>query len=386
MLDIAFDDIDEAALAQLVANETPESRDLEFKRDLPGQEPDNIREFLADVTSLANTNGGDLIFGVEDVDGVAAGLPGVVIANVDNEILRLEQIIRTNVDPRLIGVRIRHIPLAAGNGALLIRIPPGLQPPHRVTFRNSGKFYARTSRGKYELDVHELRHAFVDSSRLPARFRQYHAEGIERARGIDMPFAIMNDPTAVVSTMPLSLFREEREIAITDDHALVPIRPNAYSSIDMIEGVMLHTPVDEATGKVRSFAITYRNGRTDVAWTIGGTRQNQQGQDMKLVFAPSFEEGLITAARATQTRLQQFGVEGPWIVIASIYGVKDHFMIFGDHYPTRPAFKDETLIGELRLDRVEVAGLLPLAKRFWLHFGEHRPENQAFGPPNGLAG
>jgi hypothetical protein len=383
MLDLAFDDIDEAALAQLVANGTPESRDLEFKRDLPGQEPDNIREFLADVTSLANTNGGDLIFGIEDVEGVAAGLPGVVIANVDNEVLRLEQIIRTNVDPRLIGVRIRHVPFAAGNGALIIRIPPGLQSPHRVTFRNSGKFYARTSRGKYELDVHELRHAFVDSSRLPARFRHYHAEGIERARGIDMPFAIMSGPTAVVSTMPLSLFREEREIPITEDHAVVPIRPNAYSSIDMIEGVMLHTPIDEETGRVRSFAITYRNGRTDVAWKIGGTRQNQQGKDMKLVFAPRFEDGLITAARATQTKLQQFGVEGPWIIMASIYGVRDHFMVLDDHHPTRPAFKDETLIGELRLDRIEVAGLLPLAKKFWLHFGVHRSEVQAFGPHNG---
>lgn len=75
MLGMPFDDIDEAALAGLIANEIPESRDLEFKRDLPGQDPDNIREFLADVTSLANTNGGDLIFGIEDVEGVAAGFP-----------------------------------------------------------------------------------------------------------------------------------------------------------------------------------------------------------------------------------------------------------------------------------------------------------------------
>jgi hypothetical protein len=383
MLEKPIDAIDEAVLISLVESQASERRDLEFKRDLPGQEPDNIREFLADVTSLANSSGGDLIFGIEDADGVAAGLPGVVIGNVDDEILRLEQIIRTNVDPRLIGVRTHYVPFAAGSGALVIRVPPGLQPPHRVTYRNSGKFYSRTSRGKYELDVHELRHAFVEANQLPVRFRQLHAEGIERARGLDMPFAIMDDPTAVISTIPLSLFRDEREIPITGDHALVPIKPNAYSSIDMMEGVMLHTPIKADTGRVRSFAITYRTGRTDVAWTIGGVRQNNQGQDMKLVFAPSFEEGLIDATRATQARLQQFGVEGPWVIYASVYGVRDHFMVLGDGYLTRTAFKDEALVGELRIDRIEVDRLLPFAKKFWLLFGAHRPDDMPFGAPNG---
>ena len=383
MLDKPIDAIDEAVLTSLIQSQASERRDLEFKRDLPGHEPDNVREFLADVTSLANSSGGDLIFGIEEVDGVAASLPGVVIGNVDDEILRLAQIIRTNVDPRLIGVRTHYVPFAAGNGALVIRVPRGLQPPHRVTYRNSGKFYSRTSRGKYELDVHELRHAFVEASQLPVRFRQLHAEGIERARGVDMPFGIIAEPTAVVSTIPLSLFRDEREIPITDDHALVPIKPNAYRSIELMEGVMLHTPIDAATGRVRSFAITYRDGRTDVAWTIGGVRQNNQGQDMKLIFAPSFEEGLIDATRATQARLQQFGVEGAWVIQATVYGVRDYFMVLGDGYPTRAAFKDEALVGELRLDRVEVDRLLPIAKNFWLLFGEHRPANTPFGVQNG---
>lgn len=382
MLDRTIDAIDEALLVALVENQVSERRDLEFKRDLPGHEPENIRELLADVTSLANSNGGDLIFGIEEADGVACGIPGIVIGNVDDEILRLEQIIRTNVDPRLIGVRTQYVPFAAGNGALFIRVPRGLQPPYRVTYRNSGKFYSRTSRGKYELDVHELRHAFVEANQLPARFRQLHAEGIERARGVDMPFAILAEPTAVVSTIPLSLFREEREIPITHHHALVPIDPHAYSSIEMIEGVMLHTPIDAETGRVRSFAITYRSGRTDVAWTIGGTRQNDQGRNIELVFPPRFEKGLIEATHATQTQLQQFGVEGPWIVQASVYGVRNHFLVSGDGYPTKPAFKDAALIGELRVDQIEIAALLPLAQRFWLLFGMHRPANMQFGAQN----
>ena len=67
----------------------------------------------------------------------------------------------------------------------------------------------------------------------------------------------------------------------------------------------------------------------------------------------------------------------------SVYGVRDHFMVLGDGYPTKPAFKDEALIGELRLDRIEVAPLLPFAQKFWLLFGTHRAADTPFGAQNG---
>jgi predicted HTH transcriptional regulator len=43
----------------------PESRVLEYKADLPGGRDEDKREFLADVTALANTAGGAIIYGVE---------------------------------------------------------------------------------------------------------------------------------------------------------------------------------------------------------------------------------------------------------------------------------------------------------------------------------
>ena len=53
--------IDAAALERLVANAVSESRTLEYKRELPNpKEKDSKREFLADVTSFANAQGGDL--------------------------------------------------------------------------------------------------------------------------------------------------------------------------------------------------------------------------------------------------------------------------------------------------------------------------------------
>lgn len=379
MIDGPIELIDEAALTRLIDNQVGERRDLDFKRDLPGHDTDSTREFLADVSAMANAHGGDLIFGIEEANGIAAGLPGVDLPDADSEILRLEQIIRDGLAPRLTGVRTHFVRFAAGRGALIIRIPRGLQPPHRIVYRNSGKFYSRTSRGKYELDVHELRQAFLETNQLPLRFRQLHFEAIERARGVDMPFSISAAPTAVVSTIPLSLFREEREIAVTREQALAPVATQGHSSIEMIEGILLHTPIDPATDTVRSFAITYRDGRTDAAWTIGGMWEAPNRQVLNLVWPKSFEDGLIDAATGTQSRLRQLGIEGPWVILVSVFGVRGHFinLRFGDQ--TRPAFKDEALIGQAQCEQIEIGSLRPLAERFWLLFGRPRPQGEAFG-------
>lgn len=58
--------IDAAQLEALRADGVREGRQLEYKECLPGNSDDDKREFLADVTSLANAAGGDLIFGVRD--------------------------------------------------------------------------------------------------------------------------------------------------------------------------------------------------------------------------------------------------------------------------------------------------------------------------------
>jgi predicted HTH transcriptional regulator len=75
---IAVDDV-----LRLVLDGVPEARTLEYKRALPGGSDADRREFLADVASLANAAGGDLIFGVEGgrdergkSNGHAAGAPG----------------------------------------------------------------------------------------------------------------------------------------------------------------------------------------------------------------------------------------------------------------------------------------------------------------------
>jgi hypothetical protein len=377
MIELPIDAIDEAALQRLIDNQMSESRDLEFKRELPGGGDEASREFLADVTAFANAQGGDIIYGLHENNGAAADLPGVDVDDPDAAILRLEGKLQTGVEPRLVGVRTRWVPLANGSGALVLRVPGSLNAPHRVSFKNGARFYGRNSRGKYELDVHDLRYAFTETAQLPQQFRQLHAEAISASQGVDMPFAIEQAPVAVISVAPLGLFREERRIPVTRDNAVVPVRVGAFTALDTIEGVLMHAPISDE-GRVASYALTHRSGRTDSAFVIGGVHQ-QNGEERRLVWPTAFEQGLMTMTNATQMQLRQHGIEGPWVIMTSIFGAKGFRMIVGDGYPTAVAFRNNALLGHHVVDQIDIDTLMPTAEAFWLLFGVHRPNNRELG-------
>src|SRR4051812_9816459 len=105
---IPLDQLAKEHLQGLVEGTVAEGRELEFKASV-GRDDAAKREFLADVSSFANAVGGDLLVGVAEEDGVAAALPGMTRSSVDGEILRLENILRDGVDPRIPGVQMRAI-------------------------------------------------------------------------------------------------------------------------------------------------------------------------------------------------------------------------------------------------------------------------------------
>lgn len=374
MLPFSIEAIDEPALRSLVDNQIAERRDLEYKRDLPGKTDDDVKEFLADVTSLANAQGGDLIFGMEEAEGVAADLVGIECVDPDGEILRLESSLRANVAPRLIGLQTHWVALSNGRGAIVLRVPASMSAPHQIVFKRTRRFWGRSSKGKYEMDVHELRHAFTQSEQLPQRFLQLHEQAIAMAQGSNMPFAVGGGPIAIISVAPLGLFREEQSFPIQRDQAVVPFRSGGYNGTDMIEGVLLHGAPERDKREVFSSALTHRSGRVDCAFVIGGVRADSHGSNRRLVWPSIFEEGLLEMARSSQTRLQPFGIDGPWVVLATVLGVKGFVVIEDSFYTSEPAFRDRALLGQIVLDRIDGDGLLPIAENFWLLFGRQRPD------------
>lgn len=167
MINKPFDKIDKSDIDDLIENEVAESKTIEYKESLPGNRESDKKEFLADVSSFANGSGGDLLYGVKEKregKGQSTGIPlaanGLNDVNEDQAVLRLEEIIREGVEPRIPGIQTKAIKGFPNGPVILSRIPKSWASPHMITFQRWSRFYSRTSNGKYPLDVSEIRSAF----------------------------------------------------------------------------------------------------------------------------------------------------------------------------------------------------------------------------------
>jgi len=165
-------------LIQLIANGVREDRQIEFKQVLPGNTDDEKKEFLADVTSFANSSGGEIIYGMRAEQGLAKEITGVSVPDTDAEILRLSSMIRDGIQPRITGVQIRPVSDPKGV-AFVLRIPDSWAKPHMVTFKGQSRFFIRSSAGKHQMDVSEIRSAFALSEEIPERIRRFRDERFE---------------------------------------------------------------------------------------------------------------------------------------------------------------------------------------------------------------
>lgn len=368
-----FESIERGDLETLVANQVAERRTLEFKRDLPGGSERDRKEFLADVSSFANAQGGDILFGIDAPQGIAVGLAGLAGDDGDKEVRRWEDVLLAGIEPRMPGVRLRWIDCGDGRGVMLIRVPASSIAPHRVIFARSNRFYGRKSNGKYEMDTQELRDAFTASEALPARLRALHVEAVDRAVRGELPVGLGDDPKAILSLIPVTLFREARDLEITPENALAAHKPSGHlEAIRMIDGVLLHTNPGES-GAVRSYAITYRQGRVEMVWTIGRIVNELRKEETPLIWPKRFEDGVLDAAISGAAKLAPFGVEGPWLVMVTVTGIKDYLLVLNQHYASQPAWLREATLPPLMIEQMSRAALLPIMRSFWLAFGEERP-------------
>jgi hypothetical protein len=180
----AINTITEADLQRLVDEGRREDVQLEFKQTLPGNSDDGKKEFLKDVTAMANSSGGDIIYGIRedrsnpDEAGKAAELVGVGGSGIGADAAKLwmTELLNSSVEERILGVAIHNVQLSAGGYALVVRIPKSWNSPHVVRHKSHWRFYARNSAGVYAMNVTELRAAFLFTDTLSQRLEDFRRE------------------------------------------------------------------------------------------------------------------------------------------------------------------------------------------------------------------
>jgi hypothetical protein len=199
-------------IQELIDSEVTESLILEYKQQLPSDQADEKRTFLYNIAAMANTAGGDFVFGVVDrkgIDnqstGIANSLSGMKLPNPQSEISRLENLIRDGIAPRLLGVAIQLVRCDNGD-VLVIRVPRSWNKPHMVTFGGADRFFARAATGRYPMRVDEIGRAFSEQNELSQaidNWRIHRVALVENKRG---PVKLSGEVSLLFHVIPSSTF------------------------------------------------------------------------------------------------------------------------------------------------------------------------------------
>jgi hypothetical protein len=174
-----FEEIAERHLIEQIQVGVPEGVLVDYKKENYGRTDADIKEFLKDVSSFANTAGGHLIIGIDESDGAPIKI-NALAGDPDQELQRLENLARDGIEPRISGLRMKSIPISGGGSVIVLRIPKSWSPPHRVSARNTNRIYGRNSAGAYEFSIEELRVVFTSAASALDRVRAFKAERLAK--------------------------------------------------------------------------------------------------------------------------------------------------------------------------------------------------------------
>jgi hypothetical protein len=336
MINVPLTQVDRGVIEALITNEVRESRSLDYKDKLPSGKNDDRKEFLADVSAMANAGGGDIVFGIAErrEDGRPTGLPesvsGLGGVNLDAESLRLENMIRDGIDPRISGLRLWPVEGIDGGPVLVLRVPKSYLAPHMVKTGDS-RSYSRNNSGKYPLDVTEIRSAFALSETLPEKIRRFRDERIGRIVADELPVPLPAHPKTVLHLLPLSALDPTTRI----DVAPLLSRSSDFPPMSLhhlhswgprynLDGLLLTgnsgNPVSPS-----SYLQLFRSGAVEAVESLmlRSQRERESGLD-PLISAMAFENALIVDLDRFLRLLELVRVEPPVVVMLSLIGVKGY--------------------------------------------------------------
>ncbi len=375
-------DITEADIQRLVDETVIENKTLEYKSELPDNTDDKKKKFLATVSSFANASGGDLIFGVAEdrKTGKPNALTGIEIENVDQEILRLEHMIRDGIEPNISSSSLNTYPILLSNSnyVLIMRIGKSWVSPHRVSYKKWNQFYTRSTNGKYQPDIQELKTAFLLSETVGEKIKQFRERRISDIYANELPIPFYSSPKIVLHIIPFISF-EIGQIIDVKKLSLYDIQPMGSSSFNKrynIDGLLTYSSFKN---KKRSYSYVqlFRNGiieavNTEILWF---------GDGDKIIPIKLIEEELIEKIPTYIGVYNKLGIDVPILLFLTFVDVKDYKFPLGRPFWSKNAYPidrniiliPEIIIKEYKFDPTQL--LRPVFDSIWNACGYERSFN-----------
>lgn len=366
MLNKSLTELSLTDFQNLVANQVAEGKTIEYKQELNISKDADKKEFLADVSSFANAAGGDLIFGVSEKDSLPSEVLGIEIPSKDDLILRVESVIRDGLKPRISGLHLETYHVEGDKHLLLIRIPKTVNSPHQVVFGDSDKFYTRATKGKYRMDITEIRDAFQQSGTALEGVKKFREERLAAISAGDFPVPLRDNPKMVFQLVPLSSFNEDTYIELKkyDNEQRLedasPLGGGSRSYEYNMEGVVgFNTPPGQPVHN--AYIQIYRNGIIESVDSDIMHPYSKNNSDNRL-YLPSlsggfdFEYRIIRCYTECMALYKRLGVETPIIALFTLVNIKGYVLDSAKLRSTTHAqkyTKDVLALPEITIDSID---------------------------------
>lgn len=318
LLHIPLSQIEEKHLQALIAAGAAESRSIDYKRTIYGSAHADYSEFLADVSSFANTGGGDVVLGMDASNGIPTAITPLTMT-MDPEVLRLEQVARGGLQPRVANFSLHVVPIQGGGNVLIARAPRSYHAPHRIIRQNSNRFWARSAAGKYEPDVNELRTLFNAGPQLADRIRNFRIDRIAKIAAGQAPVQLMNRGRLILHIVPLSAFDANSSLSLLqiqqNYRSFVPMGSSTANGARInFDGVLKTSNADPQATQNRAYVQLYQNG------IVESVRSSLMEESSRNPIS-NLDDITIREVMRSLNDLTGVGVEPPYALLVSLIDV-----------------------------------------------------------------
>lgn len=349
-------------IKRLVANQVKESKSLDYKKELKLSQDKDKKEFLFDVSSMSNTDGGCLIYGIEEYKddknqntGVPETIIGIIIENFDKLSQQIEDTVKGNTDPSISNIILNHLEVDE-KSILVIGIAKNLGLPVMVTFNESNKFYRRRNSGKYAVDVYELNQMFMQNQVLKEKAEKFRQERIEKVRSLKVFPTLDVSASYFLQIIPFS-FLNETLLDFTDIQSkqlattMRPMSSNGWDHMHNFDGYATFTKSLDRM-KIDGYNQVFRNGIYEVYTARQFEAAIRNGTNINDLYGDTFISETLEKVSSGLTVLKQFHIEPPFLICISIHGILGG-TIRANGRPSRPFMIDDILLPPILLPEYE---------------------------------
>lgn len=167
-------------IENLITNQTPESKSLEYKGKMEGKEEKSAINKA--VCGFANADGGLFIYGLEeDENKIPTKIDGISLkdSSWDDKKRSILSTIENNIEPR-VDVEVKEIESGDNEVIILIKVPKSWNAPHCIK-KNNGKnrsFYIRRDGSTNPMEFEEIKDMFDLNSSLLEKVNNYRNDRV----------------------------------------------------------------------------------------------------------------------------------------------------------------------------------------------------------------